>query len=470
MTGTNLLAVTILSIASCFLAQWLLPGCRFSFRPLLSPLNWFLVLYFLLLVLVPCVVVVEGPSDAYLPALPSGFAMNVALILQLVGFWTFCGCVHHYRKKRRTLARANPATGAQTNRWLPPAGLIVSFALLGAVGIALRFGSFQNLLNYFTDPQAYLLGAVNAESKSVWEAAPDFLMYFAPFSMILLWCRDVALARSKRNLRTQLRRLLYIFLIAFTASLSYYSRASFVIPLVALFAVMLKRRVSIGLPGLLALVAVAGFLIYEVTSFRATYANNGALLAQNPFTLNSFVQDYGQAPQYLGYFLENMRYGTQPSMGAILYHSVLSLVPVVGKAYRMSTGAYLYGVVIERTDHPALFIAELFLDFSVLGVIAGFALVGRLVAALQDRFIAAGEPFELFLIQFAGVCLSYTVMSGIEEVAQFAIFLCWPVYAFFLYRKMFSSRRNHSRGAQLRNVQNRILLLGANPARQPSAS
>jgi hypothetical protein len=439
MAGTNLLTVTLFSVASYFLAQWLLPRCRFSLRPLLSPLNWFLVLYFVLLVLVPCVVVVEGPSDAILPELPTSFSMNVAMILQLAGFWTFCGSVHYFRKRRRAPVRASRPP--QPNRWLPPAGLIVLFAVLGAIGIGLRFGSLQNLIYYFTNPQSYLLGAVNdASSKTAWQAAPDFLMYFAPFSVILLWCRDVALAPRKRTFPTQFRRLLYVFLIGFTASINNYNRASFVIPLAALFAVMLKRRLSIGLPGLLALVAVAGFLTFEVTSFRATYGNSGELLAKSPFTFNSFIQDYGQAPQYLGYFLENTHYGAQPSMGSILYHSVLALVPIAGKSHRLQTGTYLYGTVIERTDHPALFIAELFLDFSVFGVVAGFFLVGRFVARLQDRFNAAVEPFELFLIQFAGICLSYTVMVGIEEVAQFAVFLCWPIYCFLIYRKLTKSR------------------------------
>jgi hypothetical protein len=73
-------------------------------------------------------------------------------------------------------------------------------------------------------------------------------------------------------------------------------------------------------------------------------------------------------------------------------------------------------------------------------VVAGFFLVGRFVARLQDRFNAAVEPFELFLIQFAGICLSYTVMVGIEEVAQFAVFLCWPIYGFLIYRKLTKSR------------------------------
>ena len=114
MAGTNLLTVTLFSVASYFLAQWLLPRCRFSLRPLLSPLNWFLVLYFVLLVLVPCVVVVEGPSDAILPELPTSFSMNVAMILQLAGFWTFCGSVHYFRKKRRAPVRASRPSPTQS--------------------------------------------------------------------------------------------------------------------------------------------------------------------------------------------------------------------------------------------------------------------------------------------------------------------------------------------------------------------
>jgi hypothetical protein len=61
-------------------------------------------------------------------------------------------------------------------------------------------------------------------------------------------------------------------------------------------------------------------------------------------------------------------------------------------------------------------------------------------------------------------------MAGIEEVAQFAVFLGWPIYFFLIYRKMFQRRVAHGAGIRSRKVHDRAPLLRANPAGAPSAS
>lgn len=87
-----------------------------------------------------------------------------------------------------------------------------------------------------------------------------------------------------------------------------------------------------------------------------------------------------------------------------------------------------------RTDQPARFVGELFLDFNVLGVIFGFLVVGYIAAVLQNRFEATAEALEIYILQFAALWLSYFVISSLEVVSQTAIYFSWPIYGFLLFK------------------------------------
>jgi len=445
----DILPAIVLSAAMYFWCQILCPKCRFRTRPLVSPLNWFLCIFFTGMVLVPLAVALVGPSIVILPFKPSNTAINFAVLLNIVAYASFCCGVQVFHKDNPIALIDSSEMSALT--WFPPAWLIVLYFILGVTGIALRFGSPGNLIDYFGNPQSYLL-LLYTESGSpttLASAAASFLMVFCPVSMILLWCRWTYRQHRKKSFLSKAFPPLLIVVAALSSALYSYSRAAFVIPMIAVAAVIAKRRTSLKSANLLGLGVLVACLVLLVSLYRSLYSMEGAVIehSTNSSDISDMIQDYGTAPQFLGFFLQGTHYAEDPKLGRVLLASVLSPVPILGKSFREESGGTIYGNLLGRDDQPALGVAEFFLDFSVFGVIAGFLTVGALVATLQNCFDRANEPFEVYVLQFASVCFSYIVVSGIEEVSQHAIYLSWPIYCFLLYRwgtKKLAARRGNS--------------------------
>lgn len=448
----NLLPSIAASVTSYFLGQLLFPSSRFRIRPLVSPLNWFLCLYFLQMVLVPVVVAIVGPSCAYLPFKPSNTAIDIALLLNTAGYLSFCGAFHVFHKKEF----ARVMKGSVRGSWFPPVWMILLYAALGIAGVVLRFGNLGNLIDYFTNPQAYLLGAQadGGGSKSLSEAAPTFLLMFLPFSMVLLWCRGEAREPGRKKLLPLVLQPILIALLALSSTLYGYSRAGFVIPMVAVAAVVTKRGVLSDLLRLSALGILGALLLFVASSYRMLLTPQGQAVATD-FTLNyasDMIQDYGSAPQYLGFLLERTGYAESPRLGRVLLGSALSPLPIVGKAFREQSGNAVYQNLLGRSDQPITFVGELFLDFSIFGVIAGFVAVGACAGVLQNRFESSPEPFEVYVLQFASIFLSYLVIWGLGEVSLQVIDLSWPVYFFLLYRAIERGRRASNDGKGVKRL------------------
>jgi hypothetical protein len=395
------------------------------------------------MVLVPLVVALVGPSSKFLPFMPSCAAINLALLMNTLAFGSFSVAVEMFHKKQSLVLMER--FGVTAHSWFPPVWIIVVYAILGISGVILRFGNVNNLIAYFIDPQSYLLGVQDNSggSKTLAEAAPTFLLSFVPFTMILLWCRDSYTKRQRKGLIQHVLPPGLIAIAALSASLGGYSRAGFVIPMIAVAAVMAKRSMSgnwVRFVGLGVLVLV---LVLIVSSYRLFVSAEGVKTAGLDLTdVSDLFQDYGTAPQYLGFLLQSTGYSENPELGRVVISSALSPVPILGKTFREHTGNSIYQKLLGREDQPDTFVGELFLDFSGFGVIVGFLGVGAIVAALQNRFEKCSEPFEVYILQLVSVCISYFVVCGIEEVSQHFILL-FPVYFFLLYRfikKKVSSR------------------------------
>ena len=429
----KILPAAVISAGSFFLAQVLLPRCRFRLRPLISPLNWFLCMFFLQLVLVPMVVSLAGPSAKFLPFMPSDSAINIALLLVTLAFWSFCGAIQIFHKKHPAGVMEKSRPSARS--WFPPRWLILVYAILGMAGIVLRFGSFGHLVDYFMNPQSYLISSQEegGNTASLAGAASTFLLSFSSFSVILLWCRGVSQERQRKGSFSQVREYLLVVLIAVLTPLYGYNRATFVIPMIGLAAVMTKRRLSSNFFKVLAVGALVTFVVFTISSYRMQGTNEGSA-ATNNINLDDMFQDYGAAPQYLGFLLQGTDYAKDLGMGRILLSSALSPLPILGKPFRDDSGRSIYDELIGRNDQPPTFVGELFLDFHVFGVIFGFLAVGFLAAILQNRFEVATEPFEVFVLQFASLWFSYFVVSSLEVVSQTAVDFSWPIYGFLLYR------------------------------------
>jgi hypothetical protein len=427
-----------LSVASFFLAQILFSRCRLRFGPLISPLNWFLCLFGLKLVLVPLVVLVFGQSTRFLPYKPSDTAVNAAILLNTLAFWSFCAAVQIFHKKR---SEDSGQTSPQTaDKWLPPRRLIAVFAVLGMAGIAYRFGSLGNLADYFADPQTYLFNAQagSEDTSAAGGGIAVLLMYFLPFSAVMLWCRGQYRNHGPSGILRRLLPPILIAVVVLSSSLSSYSRTLFVMPLIAIAAVITRHGVSANILKYLALGVFGIAFVVVISSYRMFFTPNGDMVSNevDMAEVSDMFQDYGSAPQYLAILIQSNAFHEDPGLGRILFSSALSPVPVLGKPFRQYSGNTVYAAMTGRQDQPAPFIGELYLDFSVLGVVVALFAVGAFTAVLQNRFDLASEPLEIYILQFTGLCSSYFIVCGMAEVTQFATYLFWPVYCLLLYRKM----------------------------------
>jgi hypothetical protein len=289
----------------------------------------------------------------------------------------------------------------------------------------------------------------NFGSKTLAQVAAQFLMLLLPFSMIFLWCRGAYQNFKRGAILSMVLAPFLITIAALSSSLGSYSRAGFVIPMIAVAAVMSKRSISGNSFRLVCLGMLVLVLLLIVSSYRLFVSAEGVKTTGPDLTdISDMFQDYGTAPQYFGFLLQSTGYAENPGLGRVLCSSALSPVPIVGKSFREQSGNAIYGRLLGRGDQPATFAGELFLDFSVFGVIAGFLAVGTLVAILQNCFEASSEPLEVYVLQFASVCLSYFVVCGLEEVSQHATYLLWPIYCFLLYRTITKRRPSRRDGSK----------------------
>ena len=76
--------------------QVFLPSCRPVSGRLLCPWNWALFVFFLQLVLLPSSLLWFGPSRGVLPFLPSDRAINLAMLINVAAFVTFCATYQYF--------------------------------------------------------------------------------------------------------------------------------------------------------------------------------------------------------------------------------------------------------------------------------------------------------------------------------------------------------------------------------------
>jgi hypothetical protein len=261
-------------------------------------------------------------------------------------------------------------------------------------------------------------------------------MSFSTFGFILLWCRQAYQQRRQDRILSRVIAPISLICVTLTASLYNYNKAAIVSPFICVAAVMLKRGLSGKLLQVVGLATFAAALLIMIASYRLLVTPNGGIIAHeyDLTDMMDYLQDYGTAPQYLGFLIQSTDYMVNPSLGKVCLSSALSPVPIIGKAFREQSGNVIYANYLGRTDQPLTSVGELLLDFSVLGVILGFLALGTCASKLQNRFEESREPFEIYVLQFTSICLSYFIVCGIEEVAQLVLVFLWPVYCFIAFR------------------------------------
>jgi hypothetical protein len=438
-----------------FLVQCFLPACRPDSGKLLCPWNWALFAFFLQLVLLPLSVLLLGPSRGVLPFLPSDRAINLAMLINGAAFIAFCATYHYFA--RRSGIGWQPSSLPQESglAWRSPSLAFITLnGAIGVIGFFLAFGAFNKVAEYFSDPSGYLSRVADISDK-LGLAAGLFLRPFLGICVVMLWCRWLERKRLQKTRGfSSVVTALAILAVCFSNATFNYNRGSVVVPLVAMLAVIVsgpsrvsrRTAVSGGAIVLVVLLLLPLYGTYRSSNFTGEELFKDSSvrgLLVDRVELAEMFQVYGGAPQFLGFFLETGKWGTDPQWGKVLASSALAPLPILGKPFRETSGTAIYNRLIygrlDIEDQIAPFQGEAFLDFHLAGVFAGFCLLGWIAFKLQTAFAKSESFFEIFIWQYFSVWTFFLIFGSLSVISQIFIYFCWPFYLYFIYRHLHSS-------------------------------
>jgi hypothetical protein len=435
-----------------FLVQCFLPACRPVPGKLLCPWNWALFVFFLQLVLLPVSVLMFGPSQGVLPFLPSDLAINLAMLINTGAFVAFCA-TYAYFVGRSKLGRESsaPQQSSRAAGRSPSLSYIALNGAIGLVGFLFAFGALDKVAEYFSDPAGYLSGFADVSDK-LGVVAGTYLRPFLGICIVMLWCRWLDRRRfHKTKGLSSIVTTLAILGACFSNSTFNYNRGSLVVPLVAMFAVIVSgpirvpRRtvVSAGAIVLVVLFFMPFYGAYRSSNFTGRELFNDSSVRDflaDKVELTEMFQVYGGAPQYLGFFLEAGKWGAHPQWGRVFVSSTLAPVPILGKRFRDNSGTAIYNRLIygmlDSQDQIAPFQGEAFLDFHMAGVLAGFCLLGWIAFKLQGAFKRAESLFDIFIWQYFAVWTFFLIFGSLSVVSQVFVCFCWSFYLYLIYRRL----------------------------------
>ena len=136
----------------------------------------------------------------------------------------------------------------------------------------------------------------------------------------------------------------------------------------------------------------------------------------------------------------------QLGSGRMLLASLVYPVPVLGKAFRDESGVRLYNRMIYGDsgilDQIVPFQGELFLTFHVPGVVAGFAVLGMILARLQGAFERSRSGFWSYACQYTATWMAFLIQGSLAALSQIFVFFFWPIYVFVIVRRIATGRKS----------------------------
>ena len=315
------------------------------------------------------------------------------------------------------------------------------FVAIGLIGVVLHFPSLSTVANYFSGRG----DVFDASSASLADAAGTFLRPFASYGLIALWC--VRLARRRRGQRLSMWMDLALVLGALAVSATFnYNRAAVVVPVIALVATfsLHARRLPGGVIAIIGLIVLV--LAFQFGSYRTIYVGTlggtvtreQANLTADESSLGDHVQVYGNGPQFWAVTVADAD-RRQFLLGRTIVGSVMLPVPILGKPFRSSSGTTEYNALVYGQsgvqDQILAVGAELYWNFGVPGVVAGYLLLGWVVRRLDERSRVASDPLETYTFCFMGVWFVLSVINSISVLAQILVYFLWPAYVTMLVRR-----------------------------------
>jgi hypothetical protein len=414
-------------ILAFLFVQVFLPACRIRVTAPVCPANIAQAYYWIQLVLVTVLVGHSGFSQGVLPHLPSKDAMNLAIVVHVVGYLSFCVA---YQCASRVTVRPRASTP-------DVAYLIVPFAVVGVVGFLLAHGGVVGFIDYVSSPAEGRLRAEEATTLAA--AAGSFLKHFLGFAVVLAWSWWLGTARhGGASVIAVTVGLVVVLLIANFN----YNRGTMLGPLVGLAAAfsLHVRRVpfkGLALVGVLVLFLAFVFGWYRSTDLEITELSASAVAATwSAEGVVEFVQIYAAAPQMSAYLIESLE--GKFYYGKTLFPSLVYPIPVLGKPFRDISGPVIFNDAIygdtNILDQIIPLAAELYINFHLAGVVLGNVLLGCFLAWLQGKCLAAASPVESYAWLMMAL---WTVFPGSLSVAsQIYVYSFWPIYIYFAVKNV----------------------------------
>jgi hypothetical protein len=422
----------VVGIVAFLFVQVFLPACRIRVTAPLCPANIAQGYYWIQLVLVTLLVGYFGFSQGALPYLPSKGAINLAIVVHVVGYLSFCiGYQCSSRVTGARILRSAEAPGSAPGT----AYVIVAFAVLGVLGFLLSHGGVGGFIDYVSSPVEDRLRAEAATTLRA--AAGSFLKHFLGFAVVLAW--SWWLGRAPRRKVSIIAVTAGVVIVLLVANFNY-NRGTMFGPLVGLaaaFSVHVWRIPFKGivLAGMLALSLAFVFGLYRSTNLDITELSASAIAdAWNTEGVVDFIQIYASAPQMSAYLIESLE--GEFFYGKTLLPSLVYPVPVLGKPYREISGPVIFNDLIygdtNSLDQIIPLDGELFINFHLAGVVVGYVLLGCFLAWLQGKFLAAPNPLE----SYAWIMMAlWTGFPGSLSVAsQIYVYSFWPIYVYFMVK------------------------------------
>jgi hypothetical protein len=323
------------------------------------------------------------------------------------------------------------------------------------MGFFLAFGALDKVAEYFSDPSGYLSRLVDLSDR-LGLAAGLFLRPFFGICVVMLWCRWLDRNKPRKaGLLSSAVTILAIVAVCLSNATFNYNRGSVVVPLVAMLAVIVSNPNRVARRTVFLAGAIVG-LVLLLAPFYGVYRSSnftGQEILKDPSVRNvladkveitEMFQVYGGAPQFLGFFLEMDKWGTNLQWGKVLVSSALAPLPILGKPFRENSGTVIYNRFIygmlDVQDQIAPFQGEAFVDFHVPGLLMGFAFLGWIAFKLQTAFVQSSSFFETFLWQYFSVWTFFLIFGSLSVVSQIFIYFCWPFYLYFIYRRFAPAR------------------------------
>jgi hypothetical protein len=433
--------LAVVGILAFLFVQAFLPACRIHVAAPLCPANIAQGYYWIQLVLVTVLVGYFGFSNGTLPYLPSKNALNLAIVLHVVGYLSFS--VAYQCFGRAIVGRTHRHESTPSAAYL-----IVPFAVLGLLGFLLMHGGVAGFIEYASSPIASRLRS--EEASTLQGAAGNFLKHFLGFAVVLAW--SWWLGRAPRRKVSIIAVTAAVVIVLLIATFNY-NRGSMLGPIIGLAAAFSAHvwRISfkgVILAGVLALSVAFTFGWYRSTDLGITELSGSAVAdTWNTEDVVTFVQIYASGPQMSAYLIESLK--GKFYYGKTLLCSLVYPIPVLGKPYRDISGPVIFNELIYGDTNRSRFNlsaassdqiipldGELYINFHLAGVVLGNVLLGCFLAWLQGRFVAGPTPVESYAWLMMAL---WTVFPGsLSVTSQIYVYSFWPIYSYFMAKRLWS--------------------------------